>query len=104
MFQSDNCQRLAIPAIEECKYCKTGHCCAQNISQLRSLKSSKMPALRVPQQLHDQFLGRPDKFDRHLGAPILNANAVTVMAEAPVKRRMNPKFISAHWRWRPWFC
>jgi hypothetical protein len=89
MFQSDNCECLAIPPIKERKHRKTGHARAQNISQIGSFKSGWMPTPRVPQQLNDQLLSCPNKFGGHLRASVLDANAVTVVADSSVKRRMN---------------
>jgi hypothetical protein len=89
MFQSANCECLAIPSIKERKHRKTGHARTQNISQIGSFKSGWMPTLRVLQQFNDQLLSCPDQFGGRLRAPVLDANAVTVVADSSVKRRMN---------------
>src|SRR4051794_29653144 len=88
VFQGDHRERLAIPAVKDSKDRKSGHGRMQNVGQLGKLKSGEVPTLRVLQQLSDQSLGCPNKVGGHLGASILDANAVTVVPYSPVKRRM----------------
>ena len=103
MFQGDNRERLPIPAIKDSKHRESGPGRTPDVGQLGRLNSGEMSPLRTLQQLIDQCLGGPNNAAGHLGAAILDANAIPVVAYAPVKRRMNPKFVSAHWQWRPWF-
>jgi hypothetical protein len=75
--------------IKQSKHRKAGNCHAQNVGQIASLKTSEEGALRVFQQLNDQIMNCLNKPDGDLGSPILNANAIAVMAYPPVKGGMN---------------
>ena len=89
MFQRDNCECLAIPSVKNRKHRKTGDMRPLDISQIGSFKPGCAPTLRILHQLKNQFLSCPDKFYGHLRTSVFEANAVAVVAEAPVKRRMN---------------
>jgi len=89
MFQSNNGERLAVPAIKDSKHRKTGHCDAQNVSQIGGLKTSEMTTLRVVQQVKGEIMSCLHKLDGNLRTSVLDANAVSVVAYSSVKGRMN---------------
>jgi len=97
MFQSNHCERLPVPTIEKPKYGETRHRDAENVSQIGRLKTCGMAPVRIFQQLRNQGVRRPHEPGSNLRPPIVNANAVAIVAHTSIKSRMNPQ-LNVHWR------
>src|ERR1051325_8095588 len=98
MFQSDDCKRPSVPAVEEGKNSEARNRDSENVGQIGRFETSGVTSLGICDQRFHHGLDCSYKFDGNLRSSIVDADAVAIVTDAAVEGRMDNK-INGHRRW-----